>query len=67
MLHVDPHWLGPTVARAGLRVLIDHRTHHRSGPLLQAMYLEPETFPAERASSLVHVRRSTAANWRSRT
>jgi hypothetical protein len=55
MLHVDHHWLGPTMTLAGLRVLIDHRTHHRSRPLLQAMYLEPETFPTERASSLVHV------------
>jgi hypothetical protein len=55
MLHVDRHRLGPTVARARLRVLIDHRAHHGSGRLLQAMDLEPETFPTERASSFVNV------------
>jgi hypothetical protein len=60
MLHVDPHWFDPTVARAGFRVLIDDRTHHGSGPLLQSIYLEPETFPAERAPSLVHVNPRTS-------
>lgn len=54
MLHVDRHGLDPTVASSGLRVLIDHRAHHRSGLLLQAMYFEPETFPAERGTSLIH-------------
>jgi hypothetical protein len=55
MLHVDHHWLGPTMALAGLRILIHHRAHYRSGLLLQALNLEPEPFPTERASSLVHV------------
>ena len=55
MLHVDRHRLGPTVARARLRVLIDYRAHHGSRGLLQAMDLEPETFPTERASSFVNV------------
>lgn len=55
MLHVDRDRVGPTVARARLRVLIDHCAHHGSGRLLQAMDLEPETFPIERASSFVNV------------
>jgi hypothetical protein len=55
MLHVDRHRLGSTVARARLRILIDHRAHHGSGRLLQAMDLEPETFPTERVSSVVYV------------
>ena len=55
MLHVDPYRLDPTVARARFRVLIDYCAHHGSGRLLQAMDLEPETFPTEHASGLIHV------------
>jgi hypothetical protein len=65
MLHVDRHRLGPTVARARLRVLIDHRAHHGSGRLLQAMDLEPETFPTERASSFVNVQPTYVGHSRS--